>query len=280
MRFAQLDGKTIEAARGVPSRAFCHSCKEAVFLRCPTIVVPHWVHLPGSACVHAGKTAPETAWHHGWKETVPEKFREVSIRREGKLRRADIRAATRTVIELQHSGIETDEVVSREEFYGKNMFWMFDSDGRRRSITRLNHDTKVFPLIAGMKIYKCQIWDQIPGLFVANRAKLIDLNSEVIRVVPHAANSQRQFLCHIQDAAVVRSQFTQTCDNELPVVDSFLMTVSPDWAPKTLIRNMKRAERTSNGKYMTDYCPRGYIPQTECVEHLSPDAWKWIMSGE
>lgn len=277
MRYALLNGIRVEATHDAPRTAYCKECKESVFLRCPSIIIPHWVHHAGSECVHAGKTGPETDWHKNWKWTVPERYREVSIRRDGKLRRADIRAATKTVIELQHSDIATNEVEAREDFYGKNMFWMFDSDGRKRVITRLQHDTKVFPLIAGMKIYKCQIWDTIPGLFEANRAKLVDLDSEVIRIVPHVANSRLQFLCHIQGADTVRSQFTQTCDCELPVVDSFLMSVSQDWAPRKLIENMKRAEATSNGKYMTDYCPRGYMPQVNYPAHLSPEAWAEIM---
>jgi hypothetical protein len=283
MRYAHIDGIQIEASRQAPRKAFCHACNESVFLRCPALIVPHWVHHPGSVCVHAGSTAPETSWHIGWKATVPQKHREVSIRRDGKLRRADIYAATKTIIELQHSSIAGEEVVSREEFYGKNMFWMFDADGRRRVFTRLSDTshTKVMPLIAGLTVYKCQIYDMIPGLFDANRAKLIDMQSEVIRIIPHAANSRMQFLCHIQDAGAVREKVSKTCDSETPTVDSFLLSVSAGDVPKKIMRNIIREQKMSSGKFMTDYCPHGYIAtEKPRTQGLSPDSWAWIMQNE
>lgn len=279
MKYANIDGQTVVAAIDGPRRGRCHACGEMVFLRCPSVIVPHWVHHAGSECVHAGTTSPETSWHKNWKATVPPEYREKSIRRNGKLRRADIKAATQTVIELQHSQIASDEVGSREEFYGKNMFWLFDADGRRRVFRRYNA-THVAPIVPGMTVYECEVFDKIAGLYEASRAKLIDMNSEVVRVIPHHANNHRRFICHIQDAGIVRSQFGDTCDGQCPVVNPFLMNVSPDWAPKKLIQNQRRNTVTSNGKYMTDYCPRGYTPQPQLVRHLSPDAWKWIMSDD
>lgn len=256
MRFASINGVDVEAAQTAPRRAFCGACREEVFLRCPGIVVPHWVHHANSACVHAGTTSPETDWHKDWKSTVPDKYREKSIRRNGKLRRADIFAATRTVIELQHSAIATDEVLSREDFYGKNMFWMFDADGRKRVFTRYTR-TYVQPVVPGMTVYHCHIHENIPGLYEANRAKLIDLKEDVIRIIPYHENDRQNFLCHVQDASKVRGLFGQTCVDEFPAVHPFLMSTSPDWAPKTLLRNIQRNTHTSNGKYMTDYCPHG-----------------------
>jgi len=283
VRYAFIEGIRVEASRQSPKRATCNACGESVFLRCPSYIVPHWVHHAGSLCVHAGSTAPETSWHIGWKATVPEKHREVSIRREGKLRRADIYAATKTVIELQHSSIDHEEITSREDFYGSNMFWMFDSDGRKRVFTKLSDttSTKVMPLIAGMRVYKCQLREMIPGLFDARRAKLIDMSSEVVRVIPHAANSRMQFLCHIQDAGVVREKVSKTCDGHSPTIDSFLLNVSPGDVPKKISRNMMREQKMSSGKYMTDYCPHGYIQvEQQKPRGLSPEAWAWIMSDE
>tara|TARA_R110000868_G_C10768586_1_gene754519 strand:- start:54 stop:902 length:849 start_codon:yes stop_codon:yes gene_type:complete len=280
MRYANLNGVTVEASINAPRRAFCHACKESVFLRCPVIVVPHWVHHSGSECVHAGKTAPETDWHKHWKGTVPETYREVSIRKNGKLRRADIRAATRTVIELQHSSIADDEVDSREEFYGPNMFWLFDSDGRTRRISRLRAGIRVTPPVAGMNVYECEVQEKIPGLFDAKRAKLVDLGAEVIRIIPHAANSFRHFLCCVQPSERVRDQFGKTCDSETPYISPFLLNVSPDWATKKLQAATRKAVIQSSGQYMTDYCPRGYMPQKKYTEHLSPDAWADIMRGD
>lgn len=132
MRYAKdANGLRIEAKQAGPSRAICGGCGESVFLKCGQKIVDHWCHLPGSTCVHAGTTGPETDWHRNWKGLVPEQYREVSMRRDGKLRRADIRAKTKTVIELQHSNIAQEEVASREEFYGKNMFWCLIQMGRQ-----------------------------------------------------------------------------------------------------------------------------------------------------
>jgi hypothetical protein len=280
VRYAFIDGVRIEASQSAPRRAYCRECKESVFLRCPAIIIPHWVHHSGSLCVHAGKTGPETEWHKNWKETVPEEFREKSIRRDGKLRRADIFAATKTVIELQHSSIASDEVCSREEFYGKNMFWMFDSDGRTRTLSRPSSGIRFNPIVQGMQVFKCELRDQIPGLFEAGRSKLVDLQSEVIRVIPHGMNSPRQFLCHIQDAGRVRRMVSNTCDEVMPSLDSFLLQASPEWASKKLMKTVLRERHTSSGKYMTDYCPHGYIAQEKPVEHLSRESWAWIMSED
>jgi len=230
-------------------------------------------------CVHAGSTGPETSWHIGWKKIVPEKHREVSIRREGKLRRADIYAATKTVIELQHSSIADDEVNSREQFYGNNMFWMFDADGRKRVFTRPSKT--VMPLIADMTVYKCQIYEMIPGLFNAKRSKLIDMQSEVIRIIPHPANSKMQFLCHIQDAGFIRERVAKTCDQNSPTIDSFLLSVSSGDVPKKVMKNIIHEQRLSSGKFMTDYCPHGYVAKEAAkTPGLGPDAWAWIMQNE
>jgi len=275
MRYAKdKNGLRIEAKQAGPSRATCGGCGETVFLKCGQKIVDHWCHLPGSTCVHAGTTGPETDWHRNWKSLVPPQYREVSIRRDGKLRRADIRAKTKTVIELQHSNIDYEEVASREEFYGKNMFWMFDSDGATRRLFRVSSG-KAFDRWEGMQVYECEISDRITGLYDASRSKLIDAKDEVLRVVPHVTNGQRRFLVCVQCKSVVQNQVSATCNEEQPVVHPFLLNSAPDWAPKKMLKQMQRSLGKSTGKTMAQYCPKGFIAARE-ERSIGKNSWAEI----
>lgn len=105
--------------------ATCPLCKARVRAKCGQIVSWHWSHISSKDC--DSWSEGETPWHLGWKRIVSEvdpSLTEVSMGPH----RADIRLPEGVVIELQHSTISTDDIKSREEFYGRRqMVWIFDA---------------------------------------------------------------------------------------------------------------------------------------------------------
>jgi hypothetical protein len=110
-------GQPIGARRGV--QATCPLCHEPVRPKCGQLVAWHFAHHAGEDC--DSWSEGETPWHRQWKETVPIDRREVVMGAH----RADIVAADRTVVELQHSPIGPQEIAARELHY-RRMVWVFD----------------------------------------------------------------------------------------------------------------------------------------------------------
>lgn len=231
--------------------AVCWGCGETVFAKCGSKMDWHWCHRSGSACVQAG-TEPMTDWHKDWQGEVPSKYREVSVRRNDRTKRADIKAKTKTVIELQHSPIANGEVADREGHYGLNMFWMYDSDSRSRSI---NKTSAISGLFEGLPFYQVRLNETVPGLLGTTRPKLVDLHDDVCRVVPHLNNSERCFYAAILPAEDVRGFVAKTCDEDEPFVDPFLMDTRADWMSGQQQRNAKKNKGRKRGRYTREYCP-------------------------
>lgn len=280
MRIALSEaGVEIEAQRG--ASGVCRGCGERVFPKCGAVAIWHWCHLPNSKCVHAHKTEPETRWHQEWKGQVPTPFREVVVKKKGRIKRADIKAATDTVIELQHSPISASELDDREDFYGRNMFWIFDSDGRKRTISKPDsslwaRDVKWF----GFRVFHIKCDDLIPGIGCASRPNLVDIGSEVCRVIPQSRNNGRSFIAAIQPGDRVRVAVKNTCREELPWVDGFLMDQATDWQSKKAAQKARRAGLVGTGNYMTEYCPRGYVGSNQAKWRPSPSDWAEIMRAD
>lgn len=115
---ADAVGNRIVAAPGL--RGFCITCTKHVLARCGNINIWHWAHEVDSECDPWAEH--ETPWHAAWKEQFPVESREVVIGSH----RADIYHRG-WVIEFQHSSISTDEIMTREDFYGK-MIWIVDAE--------------------------------------------------------------------------------------------------------------------------------------------------------
>ena len=67
-------------------------------------------------------------WHMSWQKLFPHKNREVVIKSENEIHRADV-LCFGTVIEFQHSPISKSEFSRRNKFYtdaGKKVVWIFD----------------------------------------------------------------------------------------------------------------------------------------------------------
>lgn len=99
----------------------CPNCGAGVIPKCGELVVHHWAHRASADCDRWAE--PESEWHAGWKTAAPFERREVI---KGP-HRADVIAGDGSVCELQHSTIAAEQVREREEFYGKDMRWIFDA---------------------------------------------------------------------------------------------------------------------------------------------------------
>ena len=69
-----------------------------------------------------------SAWHRQWQERFPVETREVIVKAENVIHRADI-LANGIVTEFQHSPMTEDEFRTRSRFYmsqGYNVIWLFD----------------------------------------------------------------------------------------------------------------------------------------------------------
>lgn len=102
---------------------FCSICGEKLIPKCGKINIWHWSHKGNTDCDKWSEG--ETEWHLNWKNYIDENNREVIIRKNGIVHRADILNEKNVVVELQHSYISPDEIKEREEFYD-NMVWLFD----------------------------------------------------------------------------------------------------------------------------------------------------------
>ncbi len=98
-------------------RALCPTCSEEVVAKCGTIMIHHWAHKTNSLCVGSG----ETSWHLSWKSIAHPDNVEVAIGNH----RADIVLADKSILELQHSYISTEDIDAREEEYEK-LTWLLD----------------------------------------------------------------------------------------------------------------------------------------------------------
>lgn len=71
-------------------------------------------------------------WHRSWQERYPENQREIVLKQNGKIFRADVvLKSSKTIIEFQHSKINDDDFHARNEFYtslGYRVIWLFDFD--------------------------------------------------------------------------------------------------------------------------------------------------------
>jgi hypothetical protein len=129
------NGVKVEAEPG--ESAACPGCHGRLIAKCGEIKIWHWAHesLENSLC----EWEPESEWHRDWKRLVIPTACEVRMNNH----RADIVGNQGRVIELQHSSIDVNQIMDREEAYGFRMIWLFDCyeayDGERLSITARDH---------------------------------------------------------------------------------------------------------------------------------------------
>ncbi len=100
--------------------ANCPECNEELIPKCGEINIWHWAHRPGSDCNY--DPGEMCAWHIDWQDYFDAAHSEV--RMNGLV--ADVLAYDGTVIEFQHSSINTETIRKREAGH-KKIVWVFDA---------------------------------------------------------------------------------------------------------------------------------------------------------
>lgn len=133
MKFAYVEGQRREARLGLSGS--CPSCGAAMIAKCGDHRVWHWAHRGVRICDQWWE--PETDWHRAWKNEFPAEWQEiVHFASDGEKHVADVKTASGTVIEFQHSFLKPKERVARETFYRK-MVWVVDGRRRKRDAEQL-----------------------------------------------------------------------------------------------------------------------------------------------
>jgi len=123
MKFAIVgDNKHQKPTKG--AKGICPLCGETLVARCGNIRMHHWAHPSDSQCPYKENKGE---WHIDWQNNFPDDWQEIimtdSITQERNI--ADIQTPTGFVLEFQHSHINDEEKIARENFY-KNMVWVVD----------------------------------------------------------------------------------------------------------------------------------------------------------
>jgi len=131
MKFAFVEGIRQEATTG--SRGTCPRCGSPTLAKCGMRRLHHWAHVSTAVCDRWWE--PETEWHRAWKNLFPTEWQEVHHRAaDGEVHIADVKTASGTVVEFQHSTISPQERASREAFYG-SMIWIVDGTRLKRDLS-------------------------------------------------------------------------------------------------------------------------------------------------
>ena len=122
MIFADSDqGQHVTATSG--ARGYCPGCAGEVLAKCGAIVAWHWAHVANNGADCDSWSEAVGAWHLAWQALAPTSCREVTMRPH----RADLRSPDGFVIELQASSLSVTDIAAREDFYGREMLWIFDA---------------------------------------------------------------------------------------------------------------------------------------------------------
>lgn len=106
---------------------YCPVCGERMMMRFGNIRIHHFAHWRNRECLDKWHY-DMSEWHKGWQDEFPEETREVVVKQNGEMHRADVLVENR-VIEFQHSPISNAEFMERTTFYisaGYDVYWLFD----------------------------------------------------------------------------------------------------------------------------------------------------------
>lgn len=106
---------------------YCPVCGERMMMRFGNIRIHHFAHWRDRECLDKWHY-DMSEWHKGWQDEFPEETREVVVKQNDEIHRADVLVGNR-VIEFQHSPISNAEFMERTTFYisaGYDVYWLFD----------------------------------------------------------------------------------------------------------------------------------------------------------
>lgn len=139
--------------------------------------MPHFAHKSLKDCDDFKHDM--SAWHKSWQEQFPLECREVVVRNNGEVHRADV-LWNGVVFEFQHSPISSDEFNRRNRFYvraGYKVIWIFDMRNlwNRRKIYQINS-------YSGKSIFA---WEQPITTFKFFKPQYHDLVSVYFQFLDH-----------------------------------------------------------------------------------------------
>lgn len=138
------NGNRVKASEANRSRQYrCPVCNSPVILRSGLQNADHFAHTVNECTDNWDYDMSD--WHIKMQSFFPVNAREVVVKNNGSIHRADI-LIEKTVIEMQHSPITAKEFNDRNEFFrglGYRIAWVFDVRDKRKSdqIQYLDYDT-------------------------------------------------------------------------------------------------------------------------------------------
>ena len=120
-------GNRITASSAVKGEIYkCPLCNAKVIVKQGDINADHFAHKSHECLDNWQYDMSE--WHYSMQNRFPEEQREVVVRYNGEIHRADILFGNQ-VVEFQYSPISMEEIQKRNKFYkeaGYNLAWVFD----------------------------------------------------------------------------------------------------------------------------------------------------------
>lgn len=135
MKFSLVNGERREAEKGLAG--ICIGCGLPTIPKCGPIKVRHWAHKSKSECDHWWEN--ETEWHRAWKNNFPGECQEFRQKADdGEWHIADVKTKQGHFLEFQHSFLNPEERLARNNFYGNNLVWIVDGLKRKNDLSRFN----------------------------------------------------------------------------------------------------------------------------------------------
>ena len=115
----------------VREKYFCPYCQSPLMVRKGDIRQHHYAHARGAVCSDtwsAERNSNDCDWHKEWQDIFPIDNQEISLALGEIKHRADV-MIRRTVLEFQHSSLNSEKFSNRNAFYaglGHKVIWVFD----------------------------------------------------------------------------------------------------------------------------------------------------------
>lgn len=109
----------------------CVHCSAEVLAKCGSKNIWHWAHLSKENCDPWFEG--ETPWHRDWKNLFGADCSEIRLIKEKDYHIADVINKNGIVFEFQNSSISAEDILKREEFYGKKMMWVINGSSFKES---------------------------------------------------------------------------------------------------------------------------------------------------
>lgn len=127
---------------------FCPYCKSPLIVRKGDVRRQHFAHEKSALCSDSwgiDRIENDSDWHREWQEKFPIDNQEICLTLGEIKHRADV-MVRRTVLEFQHSPLNSEKFSNRNSFYselGNKVIWIFDYQDVKFSFKEENDDITV-----------------------------------------------------------------------------------------------------------------------------------------